>query len=147
MVDVASQKQPLLLSVYCSTLEAELTAPRRMGRAAIAPNVKMVLIRTLGDLGSDLKIWCISGNFPYLSGLSVLPTGTPWSVFTFRVKISELYPVEEPKDAITRLAETLESLFRNCVGRSFCVCALSGFVPHCPWSANIPDRPSPSQTP
>jgi len=91
VIDVSTQEQPLLPSVNVfASVVAGLTAPSRMGRAAIAPRVKTVLIRTFGDFGSARKMWCISGNFPYLKGFSAVLAGTPLADMTFRVKASTL---------------------------------------------------------
>ena len=52
-------------------------------------------------------MWCISGNLPYLGALSAVAAGVDASATTFKLNASELYPPEEPKDAMTKLAVTL----------------------------------------
>lgn len=74
-----------------------------------------------GFLGSARKMWWISGSLPYRSGFSSLVDEAVDSVSIAKVKAWLLYPVEEPKLAITMLARRLRGERRKAVGRSLCV--------------------------
>ncbi len=75
--------------------------------------MKMSTIMILGLFGSDLKVWCISGSFPYRRGFSVWAVGALGSFSVESVKAAALYPLDEPKDAITMEAERDDELRMN----------------------------------
>lgn len=76
-------------------------------------------VMILGGLfGSGLKMWWISGNFPYLSGFSAAGGGAEGSNSIFKSNAGLLYGVEVPKDAMMREALRVFDEARNWVGRS-----------------------------
>jgi len=82
----------------------ELTAPRRAGTVARIARTKNREIIFGPLLGSALKMWCISSNFPYLNGFSYFGSGVLGSGFTSRLKTWLLNAWEEPKEARRRVA-------------------------------------------
>lgn len=107
------------------SIGVQRTAPSNAGIVASTAPRNTKLMTMFGLFGSDLKLWCISGSFPYLNGFSCEGIATLES----RSRVSEnallLYPVEVPKEAITMLAESGEELRSICRGRSLCVCVLA----------------------
>jgi len=97
----------------------QLTPPSKAGRVARVANKKNPLMATLGLLASGRKMWWISGSLPYRSGVSAAGTGTLGSSSIVRGNASLLYPAEDPKEAMTMLAERGDVERSNCDGRSF----------------------------
>lgn len=79
------------------------------------------VIRMLGLLGSPRKMWCISGSFPYRIGFSPSSTGTLGSSSRANRKACSWYPLEEPKEAMTKLASMGWEDRRSGEGISLCV--------------------------
>lgn len=84
----------------------ELTTPSMAGSVVSTAPVKIRLKTILGLLGSGLKMWCISGSFPYRRGFPVVGMGIFGSIAIFKEKMRSLYPCEDPKDPSTRCAST-----------------------------------------
>lgn len=72
-------------------------------------------------LGSDLKMWWISGNCPYLNGFSYVGRGVLGSNVNSRLKTWLLNAWEVPKEARSRVAVRGLVEVRSWTGRSFCV--------------------------
>lgn len=97
-----------------------LTVPNNMGKVARTPPANTTLMIAGPDFGSDRKMWWISGSLPYRRGLSDAAAAGV-SKFVVNVNARDLYPVVEPKEPMTMLAEMGVEARRNCDGRSLVV--------------------------
>lgn len=99
-----------------------LTVPKSIDRGIKVATMKNHDIATGGFFGSALKIWLISGSFPYLSGFSYFGGAAFGSVLMSRLKTWLLNGCEGPNDARRRVARSGWEDVSSCTGRSFCVC-------------------------
>lgn len=97
----------------------------RTGRAARTARVKTRVMILGGDLGSVRKMWWISGRDLYRTGDCGTVTGAAGSVATVSLKDGEEKPVEEPNEAMVRIADNGFLEARNCAGSSLAVCEVS----------------------
>lgn len=88
------------------------------GSAAITAPAKTIVIIFGGLFGSDLKVWWISGSFPYRRGLSTDLGGDEGSNSIFRSNAWLLYGFDEPKEAMTSDALKVWDLDENWTGKS-----------------------------
>ncbi len=65
----------------------ELTTPNMAGNVASTAPVNKRLNTIKGLLGSDLKMWCISGSFPYRRGFPAVGMGVFGSLAILKEKI------------------------------------------------------------
>jgi len=68
-------------------------------------SAKKAEMTTGGDVGSSLKMWLISGRFPYRTGESGIENGALGSRTTLSEKALLLYGADDPKEAIISSAE------------------------------------------
>ena len=80
------------------------TDPRRTGTVANTARTKNIEMILGPLLGSGLKMWLISANFPYLNGFSYFGLGALGSAWIARSKTWTPRGFEVPEDARRRVA-------------------------------------------
>ena len=94
------------------------TTTTKVGSAATTAPANTMVIIFGGLFGSDLKMWWISGSFPYRRGLSTDEGGAEGSTSIFRSKAWLLYGFDEPNEPMTRDALKVCDLDANWTGKS-----------------------------
>lgn len=102
------------------------TTMSKVGSATTTAPANIMVIIFGGLCGSDLKMWWISGSFPYRRGLSTDEGGAEGSSSIFRSKAWLLYGFDEPKEAMTRDALKVCDLDANWTGKSLWLWKHSG---------------------